>query len=209
MKHIHRLPLVVSLVLSLFILSACQSTSAPPSAAAPEQPQTLEQAAAQRLRSTAMREEAERRYLEEQRECYKKFLVSSCLIDAKKRYTEADIAARNLDMPAREFQREAKRQELDLKDAKRAADLPVREAEQKAKAEKYRQDEARKAAERARKQAEKIQQAAEGRQKTAEEQVQRQAQQEERAAKDAERAAKKASAEAKADAEAAASVPKP
>jgi colicin import membrane protein len=213
MMPIRRLPLalssVISLVVPLLLLAACQSTGTPTPAAAPEQPQTLEQASAQRQRAEAMREAAEARWREEQRECYKKFLVSSCLVDAKKRYTQADIEARNVDLPAREFERQARRQELDLQDAKRAAEQPVREAEQKAQAEKYRQDEARKAAERERKRLEKNQQAEAGRQKTAAEQAQRQAQEAERATKDAERAARKANAEAKADAEAAARVPKP
>ena len=41
------------------------------------------------------------------------------------------IHARELDIPARDFQREAKRAEVEAKEAERAADIPSREAEQK------------------------------------------------------------------------------
>lgn len=174
------------------------------SAATVPTPQTLEQADAQRERSKAMRNEAEQRYAAEQTACYKKFLVNSCLDDAKKRYTQSILEARKLDIPAREFQREAKRTDVAAKEAQRAADLPRREAEQREQAEEYRATEAAKAAAREKKIADKSVKAAEGRRKREAEQAKRQAKQEERAKKDAKRAAKKAHEAAKAEAKAAA-----
>lgn len=167
-------------------------------------PQTLEQADAQRERAKQLRDEAERNYESEQKACYKKFLVSGCLDEAKQRYTQSIIHARELDIPAREFQREAKRVEVEAREAQRAADLPRREAEQKEQAEKYRAEESAKAAKRAQKKADKELKAAENRQKMAAEQAKRQAKLEKRAKKDAERAAKKAQEAAKAEAKAAA-----
>lgn len=166
-------------------------------------PQTLEQADAQRERVKQMRDEADRNYESEQKACYKKFLVNSCLDDAEKRHTQAMIDARELDIPAREFQREAKRAEVEANEAQRAANLPRRKAEQKEQAEQYRADEAAKAEKRAKKKADKELKAAENRQKLAAEQAKREAKQEKRAKQDAERAAKKAREAANAEAKAA------
>lgn len=159
---------------------------------APEAPQTLEQAAAQRERANEMRNETETRYAAEQAACYQNFLVNDCLAEAKKRYTQSLIDARNIDIPARNFQREAKRADVAAKEAKREEDRPQREAEQKEQAENYRAEQTAKALEREKKLADKARQAAEGRKKTAAEQAKRQEKQAERAKKDAERAARKA-----------------
>ena len=171
----------------------------PAPAATVPTPQTLEQADAQRERVKQMRSEAEQRYTTEQTACYKKFLVSSCLDDAKKRYTKTMIESRNLDIPARDFQREAKRTDVEAKEAKRASELPVREADQKQQAENYRAEEAAKASEREQKKVAKAQKAAAGRQKTADEQARRKVRQEKREKRDAERAARKAREAAKAE----------
>ena len=196
---------IVCLALSISLPSAAQ----PAAGSTVSAPQTLEQANAQRLQAKQMQDSAEKNLVAEQAACYKKFLVNSCLEDAKKRHTQALIDARNIDIPARDFQREAKRAEVTAKDAERAANAPVRAAEQKEQASSYRADEAAKATDRERKKAAKAQQAAEGRQKRAAEEARRQEKQEKRAKKDAERAARKAHEEEKAAAKAAAGVPKP
>ena len=183
MPHAYRL-------LPLIFLLACPVSWAQ-TPTPPEPPQTLEQAAAQRERASQMQSDAEARYLAEQAKCYKKFLVNACLDDAKNERTQSVIDARALDLAARQFQREAKRTELDADDAKRSIEQTQREAEQTASAETFRANEAAKADERARKLAEKAQQAAAGRQKTAAEQAARQEKQARRAQQDAERAAKK------------------
>ncbi len=82
-------------------------------------PQTLEQAEAQRKQAETMRNDAEKRYAAEQAACYQKILVNDCLVDAKKRYTQTIIDARQLEAPAREFQRDAHRAEVEAEKAQR------------------------------------------------------------------------------------------
>lgn len=159
-------------------------------------PQTLEEAKAQRERASALRAEAEHRLDSERKQCYSKFLVNDCLAAAKKRYTATILEAREIDQPARDFEREAKRQEVDAKEAQRLADQPRREAEQKESGERFRAEQAAKTAERERKLAAKAAQAEEGRRKAAAEQAKRQAKQEKRASEEAERQAKKAAHDA-------------
>lgn len=178
------------LVFSLSIACAVWADEAPPTA--PEVPRTLEQSVAQRERARATRAAAEERYEAEQNSCYGKFLVNSCLADAKRRYTESVIEARKLDQPAIEFEREERRRELEAKEAQRAADQPVRQAEEKESAERFRAEQAAKLAQREAKLADKARQAEEGRRKTAAEQAKRQAKMAKRARQDAEREAKKA-----------------
>ena len=136
-------------------------------------PQTLEEADAQRARAEQMRRDADARYAEEQQACYAKFLVNDCLDAAKKKRTATMIEARELDLPAREFQRDAKRADVDARDRKRADEAPQRAAEQQQQAEAFRAEEARRAAEREQKIADKARQAEEGRKKTAEEDARR------------------------------------
>ena len=95
--------------------------------AAPPVPKTLEEADAQRARASEMRSQAEKTLAAEQAACYQKFLVNSCLDDAKKKYTRTSIEARELDQPARDFQRDAKRKEVEAKEQKRAADNAQRD----------------------------------------------------------------------------------
>lgn len=200
MKFIHTLPLVALLASSA--LWAQTSVPVP-------QPKTVDEATVQRQHASALREKAEADYKVDQDACFKKTLINRCLGQAKTRYTEAVLHARAVDVPAREFLRNAKRADVEAKEAKRVADEPLREAEQKEHVENFRSTEATKAAERQRKIDEKAQQAVEYRRKAAAEQAQREARRAEWEKKDAERARKKASTEAKADADAAARVPKP
>lgn len=161
-----------------------------PTAPVPE-PSTLEEAKAQRARATQMKKAADQLYASEQEACYKKLLVNDCLEAAKKRHTQSIVEARNLDIPARHFEREAKRADVEAKEAKRAADLPAREADQQAQGQQYRSDEAIKAAERQQKIDAKNRKAIEKRRKLADEQAKRQLKNEKRAKKDTERAADK------------------
>ncbi len=174
------------LVVSLGISCAAWAEVPPP------QPQTLEEAGAQRQRAASMRAEAERRHEVEQKDCHTRFLVNDCLAAAKKRYTAAIIEARRLDQPARDFEREAKRQEVEAKEAQRLTDQPRREAEQQESAERFRAQEAAQAAAREQKLATKAAKAEEGRRKEAARQAKRQARIEKRAQQDAEREARQA-----------------
>lgn len=204
-----RSSLIPGLFAIFLLVSPALQAQTPATGNAPVGLQTLEQASAQRERATAMHKSAEERYAVEKDACYRKVLVSSCLADAKNRYTRSVIEARNVDIPAKEFQREARRAEVNAREAQRVVDSPRREAEQKEHGKEFRSTNEIRAAEREQKIAGKAQQAAEGRRKLAAEQAQRQARQKEREKKDAERAARKASENAAAETEAAARVPKP
>ena len=178
-------------VLLLFVGSAlCAQEN--PTVSEPPIPKTLDEAAAQREQASRLRREADDQLAVDQAACYKKFLVNDCLDDAKKRHTEAIIAARKLDIPARDFQREAHRAEVEAKEAKRAAELPQRQEEQQAQGETYRTEEAKKAAEREKKLADKEAKAIEGRQKMAADQAKHQAKLAKHAKEIAERQAKRA-----------------
>ena len=155
-------------------------------------PRTIEEANAQRDRAAAMKQAAEDRLDAEQAECYRKFLASSCLRDAKARYSKAVIEARNIDIPARDFQRDYKRAEVETKESRREAENETRGTEQQAQASEFRSKEATRAAERERKIAEKAEQAAKYREKAAAEEAARRERQAQRERRDAERAAKKA-----------------
>ena len=195
------------------ILFLCTGVSVPVFAAEPTpavpQPTTLDEAAAQRKEAERMRAAAESRFNEEQAACYKKFLVNDCLADAKKRRTRSLIEARNLEAPARDFEREAHRAEVERKEAQRAVELPQREQDQQAQGEAYRAEEAAKATEREKKLADKEAQAAKGRQKSAEEAAKRQEKLAKREKMLAEKAAKREKEAAKAAEKAAAAGAKP
>lgn len=129
--------------------------------------------------------------------CYKKFQVSSCLEDAKRKHTTATREAKRKAQEGGEIERDVKRRDVAARDARKAAEAPVRETKQKEQGEAYRADEAAKADQRAAKIAKKEQKAAAGRQKHAEEQVKRQKKLEAQAQKEAKAAEKRKAREAK------------
>ena len=160
-------------------------------------PRSLDEAAAQRAQATRMREEADRAYETEQAGCYEKFLVNSCLDDATKRHTQNLIDARNLDAPARHYQEEAHRADVEAKEAQRAADAVTRAKDQQEKGETYRTDEAQKAVLREQKMADKAAQAEAGRQKIAADQAKYQARLQKHAQKIADAEARRKKKEAR------------
>ncbi len=168
--------------------------------ALPDVPQSPAEAQAQRARAASLRDDAERQYKSDQDGCYSKVLVNDCLATAKKRYTEKIVAARQLDQPARDFEREARRQEAAAKEAQRALDQPLREQRQQEQTATYRAEQATKAAEREQKLADKARQAEQGRQRRAAEEAKREQKREQRMRRDAEREAKKAKSDRSADA---------
>jgi len=180
--------LAVSVLISMVVWA--ETAPAPPAV-----PQSLAEAKAQREQAASLRDQAERQRQADQERCYSKFLLNDCLAAAKKRYTETILAARKLDQPARDFEREARRQEVAAKEAQRANELPLREAEQKEQGERYRAEQAAKAAEREQRLAEKARKAEQGRQKRAADEARRQEKLDRRARQDAEREAKKANTE--------------
>lgn len=157
----------------------------------PKVPTTSDEAAAQRALAESTRVDAERVYKADQNECYGKFLVADCLAAAKKRYTARMVEARNFEQPAKDFQRESRRRELDEKEAQRAADQARRAADEKADVEHYRAEEAAKDTERRQKLADKERRAEEGRKAAIAAEARRQAKRERRAQRDADRQAGK------------------
>lgn len=184
----------VLLPLLLAMPLAAQETGRPPVPV----PQSAEEAEAQGRRAESLRQEAENRHAAEQAACHQKILVNPCLEDAKKRYTQAIVEARQLDLPAREFQREARRADVEAAKARKAAERPTRDAEQQKQSARHRTEEAAKTAGREQKMTEKERKAEENRKKLAQEQANRQVKAEARARKHAEQSAKKARERAKA-----------
>lgn len=188
MKH-------AALLLPLFLSLAgqAQELTTPPT------PGSLAEAEAQRERATAMRQEADRRYEAEANACYGKILINQCLSEAQQRRQQRIIESRNLDLPAREFQREVKRNDFAAKEAQRKADAPERAARQQAQADNFRSEEARRAANREQKLAEKAEKAVKNQQKAATENARRQEKASKRAEKEAKRAKEKAARDARAE----------
>ena len=188
--------------LPILLLLAASCLSAQEPGKPPAVPQTLEQADAQILRAETLRKGADALYANEQAACYNKILVNACLSDAKQRHTATMIEARELELPAREFKREANRRDIETEKARREAERPAQEAERQKQAEQYRAEETKKASARAQKEREKEEKAVENRKKLAEEQAARQAKAEQRARRNAEKMAKKEKERAKAEAKA-------
>ena len=72
--------------------------------------------------------EAERIYEQSQLACQKKFLVNSCLGDARKIYTQSHNAARLLENEGKAIERQIKKEQLSDSDQRRAAQAPERAA---------------------------------------------------------------------------------
>ena len=73
--------------------------------------------------------EAEKLYEQSQRDCQKKFLVNSCLGDARKVYTKSHNEARLLENEGKAIERQIKKEQLSDSDLRRAAQAPQREAD--------------------------------------------------------------------------------
>ncbi len=201
---------IINAFIAVAGIAATSAWAAPETATTgAEVPQTMEQANAQRERAKAMKQAAEEQLSTEQNACYQKILVSACLKDAKARYTASIVEARKLDIPARDFQRDTKRTEADVKEAKRAADMPQREVDQRAQAAQYHEKEAERATAREQKIAGKAEQSAQYRKKAAAQEKARSERLAERERREAKRAADQAKREAKLDAAAQARLPKP
>lgn len=173
----------------LFLLAG----AAAPAAVAeslPPQPQTLDEASAQRETASQMRTSADDTFERESAACAKKILVNDCIADAKKRHTAAINQARELDAPARDFEREAKRAEVAAKEVQRTAENAQRERDQQAQATAYRAEQEAKTIEREQRIADKARKVEAGRAKAAQEEAHRQAKLAEREKKLAERAAR-------------------
>jgi hypothetical protein len=153
----------------------------------PPVPRTLEEAEAQRQKADAMRREAERRYVEEEIDCYRQIRINDCRDEIRERRTRTLIEARRIEAPAREFQRESKRAEVEAEKDRRAAERSAQEKRQEERTVSHRAEESARVAERDRKRLNKERKAEENRKKRAGKEAKRRAEAEKRAEKQAER----------------------
>lgn len=163
-----------------------------------ERREKLERAAKLQAEASRLEGEADAKLKAANAACYKKFLISDCLEDARRTHTQEMRTAKRMELEGTELERDVKRRDLAAKDAQRAAEAPQRAAEQQAQGEAYRAEEAQRAEERAAKVADKERKAAENRQKLAAEQAKREKKLAAQAQKEAKAAEKRRAREAKA-----------
>lgn len=89
----------------------------------------LERAKAVQEDGKARKQAALEAYEAERKACFKKFLVTSCQLDAKKRYNEVLKEARRIENDGSAQERQVKKERLNDKDARRVEDAPRREAD--------------------------------------------------------------------------------
>lgn len=118
--------LIVLLVVSF-------STLAAESGPSPEQEadwqQRLDRGAALQAEAKERKAEADTILETKNAECRKKFLVNSCLEDAKREHVVATREASRLENQGKAMQREVKKEQLSDKDKRRAEAAPERDAE--------------------------------------------------------------------------------
>lgn len=118
--------LIVLLVVSFSALAADSGPS-------PEQEadwqQRLDRGAALQAEAKERKAEADTILETKNAECRKKFLVNSCLEDAKREHVVATREASRLENQGKAMQREVKKEQLSDKDKRRAEAAPERDAE--------------------------------------------------------------------------------
>lgn len=91
-----------------------------------------------KAKASAMTEESDRIYKEAETACYKKFLVSDCLDQAKEVHRASLREARAVDLQGKTMERELKKREMATHQAKMEEEAPRKEAEAAERAEKNR-----------------------------------------------------------------------
>ena len=125
-------------VLSICATATAWAQEAPPFAGEGRE-QLEERARSLQEQGKEMRKEADLRLEEETRACWKKFLVTRCMDQAKQVKYERFDEARKLEQEARNIERELRRREAAARAARWAEELPQREADAAAQAERNRQ----------------------------------------------------------------------
>ena len=160
------------------------------------------QAQALQREGSAKQAEAEKLYEKSQLECQKKFLVNSCLGDARKIYTQSHNAAQLLANEGKAIERQIKKEQLSDQDRRHAEKAPERAETLQARAAETTALRQESAAEQAAQEADKVRKAAEGSKRKAadaERLAKKRAAHEEKVAAHKEKAARRAAeAEAKA-----------
>ena len=105
---------------------------------------------------------AEKLYEKSQLECHKKFLVNSCLGDARKIYTQSHKEAQLLENEGEAIERQIKKEQLSDQDRRRAAQAPERAETLQAREAETSALRQESAAEQAAQEADKVRKAAEG-----------------------------------------------
>lgn len=112
---------------------------------APRMPANAEERDQMAARAKALDAESEQRQAEANRiheaaktECWKKFLVSSCLDEARLIFRKESAQASRLEREARSLDKQVRKYDAAQRKAERDADNARRDAEMEAKAEKYR-----------------------------------------------------------------------
>ena len=111
---------------------------------------------------SAKQAEAEKVYEKSQLECHKKFLVNSCLGDARKIYTQSHKEAQLLENEGKAIERQIKKEQLSDQDRRRAAQAPERAETLQAREAETSALRQESAAEQAAQEADKVRKAAEG-----------------------------------------------
>jgi hypothetical protein len=124
-------------LLLLTALPVLAQTAAPLDEA--EKGRLLDRAKVLRDEASALRQAGDAAYETAQKACWQRFLVNSCLDEAKQAHRAEVSRARQLEQEAREIERDVRKREIADKEAQRLADAPRKEAEAAAEAERNRQ----------------------------------------------------------------------
>ena len=98
-----------------------------------------DRAKALRDEATVVRQAAEATHAEAQKACWQRFLVNSCLDEAKQAMRAETARARAMEREARRIERDRKQREIAAREAQRIEEAPRKEAEAAAQAERNRQ----------------------------------------------------------------------
>jgi hypothetical protein len=94
-----------------------------------EKHRLLDQARGLKEQAGAIQEAARNRFKEQEAACWKKFLVSDCIDDAKLAHKEEARKANELERQAREIERDVRKREFAMREARRIEEAPRKEAE--------------------------------------------------------------------------------
>lgn len=120
-------------VLLLFLTLAGASLGAAEALVSEERLADWEQRQSQAMllqrEGAAAKADADMAFEQAEIECHKKFLVNSCLIDARRVYNQSRTAALRVENEGKAIERQIRKEQLNERDQQRAAEAPQRAAE--------------------------------------------------------------------------------
>ena len=130
MKMQNRLLSLNACLLSVLLLAGplAAAENMPPAELQADWDKRQAQAMTLQREGSAKQNEAEKLYEKSQLDCQKKFLVNSCLGDARKIYTQSHNEALLMENEGKAIERQIKKEQLSDQDLRRAAQAPTREA---------------------------------------------------------------------------------